>query len=204
MRQLIFGFIAALFVGSAANAYVLNLLPGPSSEYTFDPSDFEYYNYDYGGLTTDGQTLKIDFYITSDDPNATFSHSGPTQIDYYTYFMNNIGDVSQISSLYAYKQYRWERVASPRGVVSYLARTPKYDVVGYHCDDPAYIGKICRQSFQSIFNSALITVKGNSLVTVREEFSVAPEPAMWALMISGFSLTGIAIRRRMAPRRTAG
>jgi hypothetical protein len=190
MLKSLFAALSLLLVAAPARADIMsNYL---NQDRVLLPSG--YYSADYT-VPSDGKTYSWDFFIQSDDPDATIRLRAPNEVFGAGEIVTATGPFEPVFLMPAYTFYE---VKSP-GRVSYIVSAQQgFD----HCDDPGPVGSLCRASYYVWGNGTTLEVFSKAPVTVHLSVSAVPEPSAWALMIAGFGACGVMLRRQRRLRLT--
>jgi hypothetical protein len=185
MLKYLFAALSLLLVAAPAHADIMsNYL---DQDRVLLPSDNPY-PADYTVLS-DGKTYSWDFFIQSDDPDATIKLRAPNEVFGAGEIVTDTGPFAPVFLMPAYTFYE---VKSP-GRVSYIVSAQQgFD----HCDDPGPVGSLCKASYIVWGNGTSLEVFSKAPVTVHLSVSAVPEPSTWALMIAGFGACGVMLRRQ--------
>jgi len=137
----------------------------------------------------DGVTYKWTF--TIDQPGATVFVPGGNQVELFKYLKTPTG----IEDAYDDSvPYRFERVyALGSNVTTYFVHAPKGKP--YTCDTAA-VGEICFLYYQVWNNGQPFSWSGTQgPFNMRISVAAVPEPTAWAMMVAGFGLFGVWMRR---------
>jgi hypothetical protein len=141
-------------------------------------------------IPDDGVTYKWTF--TIDQAGATVFVPGANQVEYFRSRKTATGtDDTYASDNFA---YRFDRVHNEgSNVTSYFVHAPKG--IPYSCDTAA-IGETCFLYYRVWNNGQPYSWSGTEgPFKMRISVQAVPEPAAWAMMIAGFGLLGMWVRR---------
>lgn len=178
----IVGAVVALLCAMPAQAGPFNCQNG--CDYPIDLGPFFV---DYS-LPSDAITYVWTFRLEADDPNTTVSLAPPNQADHTTRYF---GGGSTFTSRDF--PFRYEQVITPLLTTITVWAPKSYN----NCASGGPIGEICAEKFDVWGNGAYLYFNTTSdTVRLFSSITAVPEPATWAMMISGFGLAGAAMRRR--------
>jgi len=175
----------APFSGCGKAGCAFTYEPDPDHSYGNDtPFDFDY------TVPTDGRLHLWTFRFTSADPNASLALQSPSQLDAITTTRTADGPEDSFDSngppfLFS--------TASKPGAFTVAVKGPRaYD---YCSSRSGPVGQVCGRYMEIYGNGTVLTV--SSLSTVNGVFTEnVPEPASWALLMTGFAAVGTALRQR--------
>jgi PEP-CTERM motif len=141
-------------------------------------------------VPSDGQAYRWDLW--TDTPGVTINLASPNET-FDTEIVSN-GDGTFHNDIFLLGTgYAWNEIQAPSHTTIY-ARSLQADF--NHCSSSSPAGDICAASFNVWGNGSFLTVDSGNPVTVFFSQTAVPEPATWALMLSGFFGLGLALRRR--------
>jgi hypothetical protein len=192
--------VAALMSGASANAAVMfNFQPGgasPTSGYvlinTFDTD---------AGITGSGFQIKVP---PADDNGAPPANSVPSGTPYLSVLGGGMATITFASAVSAF-QFDWGSIDAYNTLTINSTGQDPVIVPGSNFINPADGNQVSPGTnglftvygtAGETFNSITLSSSGNSFEVDNLAVSAVPEPAAWALMIAGFGLTGVALRRR--------
>ncbi len=189
MLKSVFAALALLLAAAPAHADLMSIYL--DQDRVLIPADGPY-SADYT-VPSDGKTYSWDFFIQSDDPDATIKLQAPNEVFGAGQIVTDSGPFTPVFLMPAYTFYE---VKSP-GRVSYIVSAQQgFD----HCDDPGPVGSLCKASYYVWGNATRLEVFSKAPVAVHLSVSAVPEPSAWALMILGFGACGLMLRRHRRPR----
>lgn len=184
----VFGALLAALLAAAPAAAIGGIgLSCGSDTCTIPGNDALEVNYT---IPPDGRTWRWTFTYSDAAPGAIVRLSDPNQTDVNL----TIRTADGFDYLYVPNPlFRFEETLVPGVRSSYLVKAPRaFDV----CATPGPIGQICARDVQIWGNAAFLVNASSDPVTVTVSQALVPEPASWAMLLTGFALIGTAARRR--------
>jgi hypothetical protein len=143
-------------------------------------------------VPSDGRAYRWDLW--TDTPGVTINLTSPNET-FDTELVSNGDGTFHNDAFLLGTGFAWSATQAPSHTTIYT-RSLQADF--NHCTGSSSAGDICAGSFNVWGNGTLLTVDTRSPVTVFFSQTAVPEPATWALMLSGFFGLGLALRRRGA------
>ncbi len=140
----------------------------------------------------DGRTYRWDLWTDPANPDVTIDLPHPNQDFAITKISNGDGT---FHTNFDGAPWTWQETIKP-GHTTIITRSLGVDFD--NCAGPIPAGVACAASYNVWGNGVLLRVSTRSPVTVFFSSTVVPEPATWALMLTGFFGLGTALRRRRA------
>ncbi len=143
-------------------------------------------------VPSDGRAYRWDLW--TDTPGVTIHLTSPNET-FDTELVSNGDGTFHNGAFLLGTGFTWSETQAPSHTTIYT-RSLQADFD--HCTGSSPTGDICAGSFNVWGNGTVLTVDTRSPVTVFFSQTAVPEPATWALMLSGFFGLGLALRRRRA------
>lgn len=143
-------------------------------------------------VPSDGQAYRWDLW--TDTPGVTINLTSPNET-FDTELVSNGDGTFHNDAFLLGTGYAWSEIQAPSHTTIY---TKSLQADFNDCSSSSPAGDICAAYFNVWGNGSLLTVDTRNPVTVFFSQTAVPEPATWALMLSGFFGLGLALRRRRA------
>jgi hypothetical protein len=180
------GAVATLAVAGPAGATIFACAAGcPVTGGGFS------FNADYT-VPTNGQAYRWDLW--TDTPGVTITLTAPNEVFDADIVSNGNGTFHNDSFLLP-TTFTWNEIQGPSHTTIY---TQGLRSNFNHCSSASPTGEICGASFNVWGNGSHLLLNTQSTVTIFFSQTPAPEPATWALMLTGFFGLGSMLRRRRA------
>lgn len=186
MLKFLFALCALVLMASPAAAYEWSYFLDQDRvvDPVQDPSIFLDYT-----VPADGKTYRWDFFLQSEDPDATISLKAPNEVF-------GVGKIvagpDTFNATFVMPAYSFYEIKGP-GLVSYIVSAQAdFD----HCDQPGPVGSMCAAYYAVWGNADAMKIDAKAPITVHLSVSAVPEPSTWALMIAGFGACGVMLRRQ--------
>ncbi len=140
----------------------------------------------------DGRLYRWDLWTDTPDVTIHLPHPNET---FDTEIVSDGNGAFHNASFLLGVGYAWSEVQAASHTTIYT-RTNQVDF--NHCTSSSPAGDVCAASFNVWGNGSVLSVNSRTPVTVFFSQTAIPEPAAWALMLTGFFGLGAAVRRRRA------
>jgi hypothetical protein len=185
----------AMAVASAADAMVLENCGGGCM------TDFSgmLFNVDYT-VPPDGQLYRWDLWTDTDHPDLLINVPHPNET-FDTETVSNGDGTFYNDGFLLSPGYTWSETQAPGHTTIYAHNLGSNFNT---CSAASPAGEICAASFNVWGNGTSVTVNSAQMVEIFFSQTAIPEPATWAMMLTGFFGLGGVLRRRRAAVAVAG
>ena len=149
-------------------------------------------------VPSDGLTYRWDFFTDSAHPNAIITLGGPNDIFAIDKISNGDGTTHNAFSA-TNPNFMWNAIYAPGHTTIFVEADPSFN----NCSGAIPAGALCGRTNNVFGDSAALGVNVQDIVTITFSATAVPEPAAWALMLTGVFGIGAVLRQRRRMSREA-
>ena len=143
-------------------------------------------------IPSDGQAYRWDLWTDNAHPDALINLGSPNETFSLLQVSNGDGTFTQTTDFPPFSSITWNEIQTP-GHTSIYVKSPVVDFNNCSSSTPA--GVTCAAKNNIGGNGVLITVNAPDPVKIFFSSAAVPEPASWAMMLTGFFGLGAMLRR---------